>query len=85
MCRFGPLRPSSGIYKQQNVFTLITNLRDAIDLLLIVFSYMFLHKITMFNYTKILFKLCSNMYKIIIFSFANKLYYYIYGGFMGEV
>jgi hypothetical protein len=36
---FGPLRPSLRVYKQQNVSTFITNLRDAVDQLLIVLSY----------------------------------------------
>jgi hypothetical protein len=35
----GPFRPSSGVYKQQIISTFITNLRDAMDPLLIFLSY----------------------------------------------
>jgi hypothetical protein len=36
---FGPLRPPSGAYKQQNVLTFVTYLHDAIDPLLRALSY----------------------------------------------
>jgi hypothetical protein len=43
---FGPLWPSSGIYKQQNVFTFIANLLEAMNPLLIILSHTkFLHSI----------------------------------------
>jgi hypothetical protein len=52
---FGPLRPSSGVYKPKSAFMFITNMHDAMNPLLIPLSYKkFLHKITMFKYNKML-------------------------------
>lgn len=51
----GPLRTSSGVFKQ-TVFTFTTTLQDTMDPLLIVMAYTALLKVTIFKHIKILVK-----------------------------
>jgi hypothetical protein len=68
---FGPFRPSSGVYKQQNISMFITKLHYTVDPLLIVLHIKRLCKIRMFKYTKNTCETFLTLYKIIILSFAR--------------